>query len=56
MAVVNRVGFETGNIRGKSAPGQGLEFWGGSFFCDPFGRVLAEHRTTAKKSWSVMWT
>ncbi len=42
VAVVNRVGFETGNIRGKSTPGQGLEFWGGSFFCDPFGRVLAE--------------
>src|ERR1035437_6978940 len=42
VAVVNRVGFETGNIRGKSAPGQGLEFWGASFFCDPFGRVLAE--------------
>ena len=31
VAVVNRVGFETGNIRGKSAPGQGLEFWGASF-------------------------
>jgi N-carbamoylputrescine amidase len=42
VAVVNRVGFETGNVRGKSAPGQGLEFWGGSFFCDPFGRVLGE--------------
>jgi N-carbamoylputrescine amidase len=42
VAVVNRVGFETGNIRGKSAAGAGLEFWGGSFFCDPFGRVLAE--------------
>ena len=42
VAVVNRVGFETGNVRGKSAPGAGLEFWGGSFFCDPFGRVLAE--------------
>ena len=42
VAVVNRVGFETGNVRGKSASGQGLEFWGGSFFCDPFGRVLAE--------------
>ena len=42
VGVVNRVGFETGNIRGNSAPGQGLEFWGGSFFCDPFGRVLAE--------------
>jgi N-carbamoylputrescine amidase len=42
VGVVNRVGFETGNIRGKSAPGQGLEFWGKSFLCDPFGRVIAE--------------
>ena len=42
VAVVNRVGFETGNIRGKAAPGAGLEFWGGSFLCDPFGRVIAE--------------
>jgi len=42
VGVVNRVGFETGNIRGNSAPGQGLEFWGASFLCDPFGRVLAE--------------
>jgi N-carbamoylputrescine amidase len=42
VAVVNRVGFETGNIRGKSAPGSGLEFWGGSFLCDPFGQVIAE--------------
>jgi len=42
VAVVNRVGFETGNIRGNSASGAGLEFWGGSFLCDPFGRVIAE--------------
>ncbi len=42
VAVVNRVGFETGNVRGKSAPGAGLEFWGGSFICDPFGQVIAE--------------
>jgi N-carbamoylputrescine amidase len=42
VGVVNRVGFETGNIRGKSASGQGLEFWGGSFLCDPFGAVIAE--------------
>ena len=42
VGVVNRVGFETGNIRGNSAPGKGLEFWGGSFLADPFGRVLAE--------------
>ena len=39
---VNRVGFETGNIRGNEAAGQGLEFWGGSFLADPFGRILAE--------------
>ncbi len=38
VAVVNRVGFETGDIRGNAAPGAGLEFWGGSFICDPFGR------------------
>jgi N-carbamoylputrescine amidase len=42
VAVVNRVGHETGDIRGNAAPGPGLEFWGGSFLCDPFGRVIAE--------------
>ena len=42
VAVVNRVGHETGNIRGNQAPGAGLEFWGRSFLCDPFGKVLAE--------------
>jgi N-carbamoylputrescine amidase len=42
VAGVNRVGFETGDIRGNAAPGQGLEFWGASFLCDPFGRVLAQ--------------
>ena len=42
VAVVNRVGFETGDIRGKAAGGAGLEFWGGSFIADPFGRVIAE--------------
>jgi N-carbamoylputrescine amidase len=42
VAVVNRTGFETGNVRGNSAPGAGLEFWGGSFLCDPFGRVIGE--------------
>jgi N-carbamoylputrescine amidase len=37
VAAVNRVGHE------RPAPDQaGLEFWGGSFFCDPFGVVLAE--------------
>jgi len=42
VAVVNRVGHETGDIRGQAAPGDGLEFWGASFLCDPFGRVIAE--------------
>ena len=35
VAAVNRVGYE-------GPPDHGLEFWGGSFVCDPFGRVLAE--------------
>src|SRR5438045_3118017 len=42
VAVVNRVGFEQGDIRGNKAEGEGLEFWGGSFLCDPFGTVIAE--------------
>src|SRR5947209_15076453 len=42
VAVVNRVGHENGNVRGKIAPGAGLEFWGGSFLCDAFGKVLAQ--------------
>ena len=37
VAAVNRVGHEPG------PPGQaGLQFWGSSFLCDPFGVVLAE--------------
>jgi N-carbamoylputrescine amidase len=35
VAAVNRVGCE-------GTPESGLEFWGHSFVCDPFGRVLAE--------------
>jgi N-carbamoylputrescine amidase len=42
VAAVNRVGHEHGDVRGSRAPGAGIEFWGGSFLCDPFGRVLAE--------------
>ena len=42
VAVVNRVGHENGNVRGKLVPGPGLEFWGQSFICDPFGTVIAE--------------
>ncbi len=42
VGVVNRVGKEHGDIRGNKADGEGLEFWGGSFLCDPFGTVIAE--------------
>lgn len=42
VAVVNRVGHEFGDIRGNRAPGKGLEFWGGSFLSDPFGRIVVE--------------
>jgi len=42
VAAVNRVGHETGNVLGKAASGAGLEFWGSSFLCDPFGQVVAE--------------
>ena len=39
VAAVNRVGYE-------GPPEHGLEFWGGSFVSDPFGRVLAEASQT----------
>jgi len=35
VAVVNRVGYE-------GPPETGIEFWGGSFVADPFGKLLAE--------------
>jgi N-carbamoylputrescine amidase len=40
VAAVNRVGFEK-----TSAATAGLEFWGSTFICDPFGMVLAEAST-----------
>ena len=42
VAAVNRVGHEHGDIRGNRAEGAGLEFWGGSFLADPFGRIIAK--------------
>ncbi len=42
VAAPNRVGMEYGDIRGNRAEGPGLEFWGGSFITDPFGRVIAQ--------------
>jgi N-carbamoylputrescine amidase len=38
VAAVNRVGSETP----EGAAEKGIEFWGGSFVADPFGRVVAE--------------
>jgi N-carbamoylputrescine amidase len=35
VAAINRVGHE-------GAPSGGIEFWGSSFVCDPFGQMLAE--------------
>jgi N-carbamoylputrescine amidase len=35
VAAVNRVGYE-------GPPETGIEFWGGSFVADPFGKLLAE--------------
>jgi len=51
VCAVNRVGHEHGDVihEGQTMPGpgdltaaSGLEFWGGSFIADPFGRVIAE--------------
>src|SRR5690348_16720639 len=42
VCAVNRVGHEHGDIRGNQAQGKGLEFWGGSFIADPFGRVITK--------------
>jgi N-carbamoylputrescine amidase len=42
VAGVNRVGIEYGDVSGNRAAGPGLEFWGGSFLADPFGRVIAK--------------
>ncbi len=42
VASPNRVGLEHGDVRGNRVDGPGLEFWGGSFIADPFGRVVAK--------------
>ena len=41
VAAVNRVGHE----KPADGSGQGIEFWGSSFICDPFGAVIAEGST-----------
>jgi N-carbamoylputrescine amidase len=42
VAGVNRVGMEHGDVAGNRVSGPGIEFWGGSFLSDPFGRVIAK--------------
>jgi N-carbamoylputrescine amidase len=49
VAGVNRVGVENGNILGNRATGPGLEFWGGSFLADPFGRIIAKASHTEEE-------
>jgi len=51
VGAVNRVGHEHGDVThngvtmrgpGDHTPQSGLEFWGGSFIADPFGRIIAQ--------------
>src|ERR1700761_590710 len=42
VAGVNRVGHENGDVLGNRVEGPGLQFWGGSFLADPFGRIIAK--------------
>jgi N-carbamoylputrescine amidase len=51
VCAVNRVGHEHGDVihngitlrgPGDHTPASGIEFWGGSFIADPFGRILAQ--------------
>ena len=51
VCAVNRVGHEHGDVAhngvlmegpGDHTPASGIEFWGGSFIADPFGRILAK--------------
>ncbi|HEV2349064.1 MAG TPA: carbon-nitrogen hydrolase [Terriglobia bacterium] len=52
VAAVNRVGFEPLKSNGDpalSASKQGIEFWGSSFICDPFGIVVAAASAEAEE-------
>jgi N-carbamoylputrescine amidase len=46
VAAVNRVGHE----KPADGSGQGIEFWGSSFVCDPFGAVIAEASTDKEET------
>jgi N-carbamoylputrescine amidase len=43
VAAINRVGFE-------GPPDKGLEFWGSSFVCDPFGQIIAQASTCKEET------
>ncbi len=43
VAAVNRAGLEAG------PGGEGIEFWGGTFLCDPFGVVVARASTDGEE-------
>ncbi|MGD0832643.1 MAG: carbon-nitrogen hydrolase [Terracidiphilus sp.] len=56
VASVNRVGHEHGEVKlphggisGNPTSGPGIEFWGGSFLADPFGRILAKASHNAEE-------
>jgi N-carbamoylputrescine amidase len=49
VGAVNRVGHETGDVQGNRVDGPGLEFWGGSFLADPFGRIIAKASHTGEE-------
>jgi N-carbamoylputrescine amidase len=49
VAGVNRVGMEHGDILGNRAEGPGIEFFGGSFLADPFGRVIVQASQDAEE-------
>ena len=49
VAAVNRVGHE----KPAEGEGQGIEFWGSSFVCDPFGAVIAEASTDKEETIQV---
>ena len=49
VAGVNRVGHENGDVLGNRANGPGIEFWGGSFLADPFGRIVAKASHTGEE-------
>src|SRR6202012_1972288 len=51
VCAVNRVGHEWGDVThngaempgpGEHTPEHGIQFWGGSFIADPFGRIIAK--------------